>query len=149
MGVASRAGKFLKKLSSDPDPYVSKEAKFAATQVETAGMSKKDLEAMAKKGSADDKTLANQELERRASNKEIKKDLKKQVEEGTLSEKKAKNKYEYRRTKPYSGEDARDRAAKARDKIYDESYYDDAEEMAKGGLVKKARNHPLNKFYGK
>jgi hypothetical protein len=171
MGLSSRAGKFLQKLAKDKDSYVRKEAEFAGKSVEVGGMKKKELEKMASKG-GDDKILAKGEIERRAKNKEVRKNLKEQVKSGEISEKSAKNKYEYRRQKPVSGDDARDSAAQARDEVYDPNYYDD--DFAKGGLVKKkpttakakapaakkataataapaakSRTNALNKYYGK
>ena len=156
MGVASRAGKFLSKLSKDTDPGVAAEAGFRAKSVEVSGKSKKELEAMAKSKDADNVDLAKTEMERRASNKAVKKSLASDVESGKISAKKADTKYKNKRELPVSGESARDSAQKAYDRRYTEM--DDTEDFAKGGMVTKkkakvpatpSRSHPLNKFYGK
>ena len=156
MGVSSRAGKYLTKLAKDKDPGVAAEAGFRAKSVEVSGKSKKELEAMAKSKAADNVDLAKTEMERRASNRAVKKSLASDVESGKISTQKADTKYKNRRELPVSGESARDSAQKAYDRRYTEM--DDTEDFAKGGMVTKkkakapatpSRSHPLNKFYGK
>ena len=132
MGISSRAGKFLSKLSKDKDPSVAYEAGFRAKSVEVSGKSKKELESMAKSKDADNRDLAKMEMERRASNKTVKKSLASDVASGKISAKKADSKYKNKRELPISGQSARDSAQKAYDRVYD-----DSEDFAKGGMVKK------------
>ena len=137
MSVSSRAGKYLSKLKKDPDAYVRSEAEFRAKSVETGGMSKKELNDMLKSKDENDTILAKAELERRASNREIKQSLAKDVKEGKVSETKAAKKYQNKKQNPISGESARDSATKAKDRVY--GNMDDSEDFAKGGMVTKKK----------
>jgi hypothetical protein len=145
MAVASRVSKTVQKLLKDKEPYVRQTAETAAFNQQAIAMSKKELQEAVASGKKDISGAAQDELDRRIANAEMKKALKEKMDAGELTEKQVEARYKQKKTEPRDPEGEEDTAVKARMR------------MAKGGMVKKkaapaktkSRSNPYNKYYGK
>jgi hypothetical protein len=107
------AGKFIEKKINSKNPYVASVAKEMKVNLATSKMTKKELNAVT--GQVE-KHYAEMELERRAKNKSLKKDLKSKVSSGALSQKKADNRLKANRSKPMSAQTGRESIQKEMDR---------------------------------
>ena len=149
MAVASRVSKTVQKLLKDKEPYVRQTAETAAFNQQAIAMSKKELQEAVASGRKDISGAAQDELDRRIANAEMKKALKEKMDAGELTEKQVEARYKQKKAEPRDPEGEEDTAVKARMR------------MAKGGMVKKkpaakkapaktkSRSSPYNKYYGK
>lgn len=111
MAISKALGKFVSKLAKkDKSGYTKKVAEEASVQREMERLKKPELEKKAKSGTATEKNYAKQELDRRAGNKEMVKELKDRQKKfpGMISDKSLKNRINANRRKLQTSDDMRD-----------------------------------------
>lgn len=111
MAISKALGKFVSKLAKkDKSGYTKKVAEEASVQRKVERMKKDELEKTAKSGTSTEKHYAKLELNRRAGNKEMVKELKDRQKKfpGMISDKSLKNRINANKRKLQTSDDMRD-----------------------------------------
>ena len=132
-------GKYVAKLAKkDPSGYTKRVVEEEEAHQRVIRMKKDKLEETAKKGTKDEKYYAKLELERRAGNKEMVKELKDRQKKfpGLMSDKSLKNRIKANKQKTQTSDDIRDSITNEYERATGTGDHA-RDEFRKGGMVKK------------